>query len=195
MKIFDATGSGNGARVDGDNRIYTNSVVSGKLLHNSKDEKQAYMITTGGVTTTSTGEHSLIYIYNGTEEDFFFSDFFLSYNGGNTNFNRSSLVQFKGGATVPTANHTAYELANLNTGSANKSGLTAYIWNGTGVGMTHASPGGAAGAMYIKTQAVFKFEGFVLSPGQTVTMSMTAEEIGKVCITVNGYFDHGGSDS
>jgi hypothetical protein len=190
MKILDGTGLGYSAKVDSDNRLYVNSVDSGKLLHNSKDGAQSFMATTDVLTVTSTAEHHVLYISNPTTENFFFSDFWLSYNGGSTTWNKTAAIRFKGGATAPSANSTLIGFGNLNTGSANQSGLTVYKWNGTGVGMTLTAT--TAGMVTISRDGkYFPFEGFILAPGQAIAMSFECEEIGKVGITVTGFFDQG----
>lgn len=190
FQIQDGSGQGPSAKVGSDNRLHVNSSAAPKLANASLKGK-AFAITTQEYTVTTT--HSThLYIRNDSAENFLISQVIVSYDGGNTNFNRAGSMHLHLNPTEPTANHTAVTPTNLNLGGADNAQLTVYKWDGVGSGLTIATPGPRAFDQFVNkgSTALFLEGVLILPPGQSLGVSMySADETGEASVNVFGFFE------
>ena len=156
----------------------------------SLDLGQTYQLFCPTVTLTNTNEHNIIYYKNtSSTQNFIINKYFVSWNGGSTNYNRTCVIKQYLGAGEPSANHTLSGAGNLNTGSSKSASMTVYYWNGTGTGMTQTAGVQAGEGIIGQGMTLINIEGTtIIAPGKTVTFSVTGDEIGKFCVTVEGHF-------
>jgi len=186
--IVDGTGSSNKVQVDGRHELHTRARTVDQAALKCVDG-QIFLLSIPFYTVTATP--SLIAWMNFTDPDHYFvlDKLIPSWNGGNTNHNRTMKVEFLIGSTVPTAGHTAYGLANSNTLSTNTLDATVYVWDGvTGTGMTQASEGIPTGRMIVdKGYTIAPVDGkMIVGPNTTLGVRVTPEETGTVTFT--GYY-------
>jgi hypothetical protein len=193
LVIKDGTGTGNRAKVDGENRLETFGVSVSRISHESEGHGEAYLLDSGVKTLTSTAEHLLSWIKltQPTDMTGVFNRLGISWNGGSTNFNRPAEIRVYGGTVEPTANNAAFTPLNLNFGSANTAQGTFWTWDGVGVGMTTASLGLLAMSFIVSqgTTLIDFNDAIVLPTNSVLGVTCIGNEIGDVGLSALGYFE------
>jgi len=192
--IKDGTGTGNRAKVDNDNRIHVKSNSGTDMEFASHEKQTAYSFSALEKTITSAGgESHILWIKNvNPEKTFQINSIFISYNGGNTNHNRIIIGRGRIGSSTPSANNTSFTGSNLNLTSANVALVEAYVWNGTGTGMTIAVNGPTALSGYFAQGFnSINFEGaLIIGYNQVLDFTIQAEEDGLASVVVTGWFEN-----
>jgi len=192
MQIQDGTGTGKRLKIDSNNRAQVRAQSELVIAVKSLDDGDAYQMYCPSLTLGGVAEHNAFYFKNTSEtRSFVINKYFLSWNGGDTNHNRIAFVKQYINAGAPTANSTQFGAGNLNTGSGNVASMTVYYWDGVGTtGMTQTA-GTQAGELQISQGVkVVDIQGStVIAPQDSITISFTGEEVGKIGVTIEGYFD------
>ena len=194
MQIQDGAGKGYWAKVDGYNRFHTYSTTIKEISDISTRNENAFSVTTDVITFNSTNEHPWLYIKNTNPNLFLLiSSVMYSYNGGDTNHNRTMTKRVYRNISAPTDRYTDCCQSNLNIGSNNTGLLTAYSWTGVGDGIEIDT----STANDVSTSLVNKgslvlgdLEGVVLSYNAAMLFTYEPEEIGKASISLKLYFNH-----
>jgi len=193
IAIVNATGGGKfGAKVDEDNRLFTLSVAQGQTAAISLNKQQVYAWETGVIAVVGGVLTSILWLRNDDPSGILLiKRIGMSWNGGNTNRNRTVNAVMYVGSTEPVANHVAFVGGNLFLGSSNQSTLVkAYRWDTVGAGgMTHVTPG-SPGARTLTSIGLWliDYDGALIVPfGQAVSFSGMAEEDGKISLQITGW--------
>jgi len=194
MQIQDGSGKGYWAKVDSYNRVHTYSTTIKEISDVSTRNENAFSVTTDLYTFNSTNEHPWLYIKNTNANlMLYISSIIYSYNGGDTNHNRTMTKRVYRDVPSPTDRYNDYCQANLNVGSNNTALLTAYSWNGNGDGMEVD----ISNANYVSTSVVQQgsltlgdLEGVVLPYNSALLFTYEPEEIGKATISTKIYYNH-----
>lgn len=195
MQLQDGAGKGYWAKIDRYNRINCYSTCLKEISYISVANELAFSITTDSITFNSTNEHPWLYVKN-TNSDLYlyFSSIMYSFNGGDTNHNRSMIKRVYRNPDAPTARYTECCNANLNIGSNNTALLTSYTWDGSsGDGMdVDASSLNNVSTSIVScgTLTLDDLEGVVLPYNSSLLFTYEPEEIGHASISAKIYFNH-----
>jgi hypothetical protein len=194
--LKDGTGSGNRVKVDDDNRVYTASRVR-TAASLATDEGLAFSLAANELSLTGDTEYAIIRFTNkDPNRNFHVNKIFVGWNGGDTNHDRALIGMIYKGMSIPSANYYFDEdtpsigPGNLNFGSATAALADCYLWNGTGNGMTVASPGTKVMSNYFcQGVTVLEADGTIMLPfGSDIAFSLKSEETGKAGLVVTGWY-------
>ena len=168
-----------------------------KVLSNSRSvtasksiKGDSYILATPFLTITTTAG-VIFYIKNtSATQNFHVEDFYFSWDGGSTNFNRPCEAILRVGDSAPTANNTASVSGNMNFSSGKTASLDFEYWDEVGTGMTIT--GGIPVGYSILTQGwktVNAYGAIILGQGDTLSFSARGIETGEVGIGLFGYFE------
>lgn len=117
--ITDGTGEGFEAKVDRDNRIYTQAVTRTELT-NAILNGNGYNLTTGLIELTSDSQSALGYIKNNSEFPLVFQEllFIINASSGGTGNSLISIVKNPTTGTIITSADTNVSVTNRNFGSS-----------------------------------------------------------------------------
>lgn len=186
--IKSGTGNGASAKVDGFNRLSTVADIR-EEIRTASARGNAYLLATPKFSVTAGIAYPLLRL-SILSQYFFFSRVICSYNGGNTNHNRTGQVSMYIGMPAPTANNTAYTPKNLLTSNLTPADGTFDMWDGANNGMTVAA-NGLYVASLLAGQGVTDVDfrnSLILTPGQSIGFVFTPEEDGDVTLTVTGFY-------
>lgn len=191
--IKDGTGQGYRAKVNNNNRLLTTANTQSTISAVSNEFGQAFSFSALEKAVVANTEYHLLWIKNtNPNNNFLINRVVVSYNGGNTNHNRVVTGRFRLGSIPPSANFTSIPGGALNQSkNANIPLAEAYVWNGTGSGMTITSSGPIALSGYFRqgfTDIVYDGT-FSLGYNNVIDLTMTAEEDGLVSLVVTGWYD------
>jgi len=195
MQIQDGSGKGYWAKVDSYNRMAAYSTSVKEIADISTRNENAFSVTTNTLTFNSTNEHPWLYLRNDNNSLYLYiSSIIYSYNGGDTNHNRTMTKRVYKATSSPTDRYQECCKANLNIGSNNTSLMTAYSWDGsTGDGMEIAYTDFDFVSTSIVTAGSLtlgELEGVILPYNAALLFTYEPEEIGTACISVKIYFNH-----
>ncbi|MCH7759984.1 hypothetical protein IIA15_01065 [candidate division TA06 bacterium] len=183
MVIIKDGSTGNTAQVTEDNLLHVLSTQHSLESFQSLEEQNVFLIGTNFLPLTAT-EGLMLYIDNQSEFDMVLSNIVISWNGGDTNFNRPVFLRFEKGATTPTTNTTSITANNANFSSTKLSGITILEWDGVGTGMTGGVAGtdvdraiSSIGSLPLQIRGVIR-----VSSGQTLAIHARGEEIGTLVV-------------
>ena len=185
--IIDGVGTSNKARVDARHELHTRARTVDQAALKCVDG-EIYLLSIPFYTVGTNGGRVAWMRFTDPNRYFVLDKLIPSWNGGNTNHNRCMQVEYVIGDGDPTANHTAYAMANSNTLSTNTLNATIYVWDGVGDGITVASSGTSTGRMIVqKGYTIAPVDGkMIVGPNTTLSVKFTAEEAGVATFT--GYF-------
>ena len=189
-QIKDGTGTGHLAGVNDSNRLDVSASSSPRIYYESRDEENAFGITTPQLTVTSGGERVLYIKNTSSTQNMIITDIRPSWNGGTTNHILALALQLWFGSSAPTANNTASSAGNLNRSSNNTFDLDVEYWDEGAGGMTIA--GGAAALNLLLAQGSTRLEiggAIILGANDTISFQMTAEETGEATMIVRGFME------
>ena len=194
MQLQDGAGKGDWAHIDSYNRLHTYSTTIKEISDISTRHENSYSVTSDVYTFNSTNEHPWLYIVNDNPNLYLYiSSIMYSYNGGDTNHNKTMTKRVYKGMDAPTDRYNDCCQANLNIGSNNTALLTAYSWNGNGDGMEID----ITNADNVSTSIVPKgsltlgdLEGVVLPYNASMLFTYEPEEVGTATISTKLYFNH-----
>lgn len=190
--IRDGTGTGYKAQVDSDNRIATQAITTSRSTFIANAHGKSFIFSVNELTVTG-GQESFIMWFqnNSTIENMFLQQVIFSWNGGDTNHNRTVLLRTWVGPTEPSANNATGVFGNTNSSSSIIADATGYYWNGTGTGMTVSDFGTKTLGMYhAQGQHLIDVNGgFIFGKGRSAGSSVIAEETGKLSIAIQVWFE------
>lgn len=194
MQIQDGIGRGYRTEVDYYNRLHCHCTSITEIGDVSVRTERAYSVTTDNLTFTSTNEHPWLWMKNTNPNlTFFFSSIIYSYNGGNTNYNRSLIKRVYRNPPTPTGRYEEGSAYNLNFGSNKTAQLTVYKWDGTGDGMEidlSNTDNFSTSTVQKGTLTLSDIEGVVVPYNSTVLFTYEPEEIGKASISIKFFYNH-----
>lgn len=189
--IRDGTGSGNLAKVTSHHQLYTFSITRPEIADVSLDDSRAFLLCSPVFTPgVGVGETTLWFKHSDASHNLMVVEVVPSWNGGNTNHNRSLLVQWLSGTSEPSANRTAVTPVNLNLGSTVSSDITAWAWDNVGTGLTVATPGTVVGSNYLtQGRTACELGGALIIPADIpMAFRFTAEEAGSGTLALLCFF-------
>lgn len=129
-QIEDGTGTGQRAKVDANNRLFTNSVVASENEF-ANSNGNAYNINTGIITLTNAVETPVLYVKNNEDEPLHVSaiaiGMFPSADGVSTETPYSTVIRNPTAGTIITSSPTDVDInSNRNYGSQNTLTVDAY---------------------------------------------------------------------
>lgn len=191
--IKDGTGSGYRAGVTSDNQMRTTTIAQPRIAFISDAKGLSFTLPIMNYSLgTADNEYNLLYFKNiDPNRHFHAMRYFMSWNGGDTNHNRSCDARLYVGSSAPTANNVEFQPGNLNLISANVALAEAHLWNGVSTGMTVSSQGTKAQAAYL-TQGVAQLDldgSFIIGFNQSFLVTATPEEAGKISVIISGYYE------
>lgn len=194
MQIQDGTGKGYLVKVDESNRLrtYATSVTESHFV--SHDYERAYSISTENQTFNSTNEHPILYLRNNNPNlTIILSSVIYSYNGGDTNHDRTMVKRVYRNVDAPTANFSSLAPQNLNFGSLRSAVVDSYMWDDSASdGMTIDTSGinNLSTSTVPKGNLVLEEIGSVVIPyNASVLWTFQPEEVGKFSISLKFYFE------
>lgn len=193
MIIYDGSGKGYSAKVDKFNRLHTTSTIVSEIEYVSLTAGDSYSITTPNYTFNSTNEHPWLWIKNNEPNlTMFFDSIIYSYNGGDTNHNRTLTKRIYRNPPEPTDNYEVLNSNNLNFGSARVANIVAYSWDSTSsdgmeIDLTNTR-NTLTSIVQAGTPVLSDVEGMILPFGTSVLISFEPEEIGNASISVKVFF-------
>lgn len=192
-QIQDGSGKGYWAKVDQFNRLHTAGTNRTEIEYVSINNGDAYSVTTTNYTFNSTNEHPWLYIKNQESNlVMFFDSIIYSYNGGDTNHNRTLIKRLYRNPPEPTANYESLNLNNLNFGSVRVADSLAYAWDGGASDGMDIDLSNSRNTLTSTVQAgtlvLSDVEGMVLPYGTSVLVSFKPEEIGTASISIKIFF-------
>jgi len=166
------------------NRLQTQAFTT-PTVEDGANQGNTYGTAIGPLTLT-TNQCQFIYIKNNETAKHLHVDIVSpGWNGGSTNFNRTTQFFAHKNPTAPSANNTTSSSGNLNFASAKSFTGDIQVWDGVGDGMTIATAPIALRATLAQGVQVFNINGAVIvSPGNSISFSFTASEVGDATITV-----------
>lgn len=169
-QLLDGTGSGNKAKVGSDKRLQTRAISEDEVIHNG-ELGNAYNINTGLISIT--GDATLIYLKNNSDNAFILSDIALGAFDGLTHTDSPYITLIKnptGGDLISDA--TAVDMnENRNFGSSKTA--EANVYKGK-VGGTITGGSDVAILQTSKTGRSFFSINFLLPKGSSVAIKLTA---------------------
>ena len=184
--IMDGTGQNYRAKVDGDNRLRTETLATPAIgIYSAKG--LAGNIASGPQSVDATTTGSIFYFKNNSQT--------LSYviNRINLNWDQTTSVAkvtFWDNGTEPTANTDTAGAGFLNLAATGVFPASGFKWDGVGTGMTVAdlgAPGGflfgAAGNTSLNLESAV-----ILPPGATQNVVVDVDEAGTILVAYQGYF-------
>lgn len=194
--LKDGRGTGNRAQVDEDGRLRTHATALTAMAHASKSHGRAFSIPALNYSlSTADQEYNLVWVRNDDPEyNMHINRFYIGWNGGDTNHNRTLDCRMYVGTPEPTANNTSFNLGNLNFTSSRESVTTNYLWDGVGNGLTVAAQGTKAIANYFSQgTTTIEVDGtIVVGYGQAIMLTATPEEAGDVSLIASVWFTESG---
>lgn len=190
-QIRDGKGRGYLLEVSERNKAQTDAVIQTDDADVSERHGLAFSITTGPLTLNSTNPHKVLYLKNtNTTRNMYVWVIIVSWNGGNTNYNRSLYWSWHLGTTaVPTARATAAVAGNINFTSANVAEVITYAWDGTGDGMEVATVAEGGGDYLPQGRSTIELHGSaIFGLNDAAVLSVTGEEVGKFAASARFYF-------
>lgn len=188
MQIEDGF-SGYTVSVDKFNRLLTVSTTRSEIEYLSVARGDCYSITTPNYTFNTINEHPWLFIENREPTlTMFFDSIIYSYNGGDTNHNRTLTKRLYRNPPRPTGNYETVGSNNLNFGSVRIADLFAYSWDGgetdgMDVDLTDTQ-NTLTSTVQAGTLVLSDVKGMVLPFGTSVLVSFKPEEIGNASISV-----------
>ena len=192
-QIQSGTGNADWARVDNFHRLHTTAVTQSEVEYLSENTGDSYSITTDNYTFNSTNPHPWLYMENReTNYHLFFASIIYSYNGGDTNHNRTLTKRLYRNPSRPTANYDTLSAINLNFGSVREADMIIYAWDGSATdGMEIDLPSSKntlTSTVQAGTLILSDVEGILLPFGASVAFSFEPEEIGNGSISIKIFF-------
>lgn len=191
LVIKDGTGTGSRLEVDPDNRLLSKSTVV-TTEASATDKGFSFFISSPSQDLSSTNtDHQLLWLKNTSgSRHFHINRAAIGWSGGDTTYDRPLLAQFHVIGGTPSANNTSYTLINTNGLSTNVAEMEAYVWNGTGNGMTVAGSAQVFSGWVDRGWTEIRFEGgFIVAPAQSVSLVVQGPETGPVTGYINGWFE------
>jgi len=191
LVIRDGIGTGNRAQVNDDHQLVVQSTIVTSASYNSSVNGQAIILPANDMTLADTAEKAVLWFKNtDPERVFHINYYYISWNGGNTSYNRTMATRMYKSGTEPTANHYQFTPPSLNLGSSFQPLMTAYVWTGAGSGMTVSSLGTKAHAGYFAPgMTQLSLDGTIIMPfGQVLCATVQGEEAGKASFVISGWY-------
>jgi len=187
--IRDGKGRGFLAEVGENNKLMTDCVMQTEGA-SIADLGYSFVVSSGIFALNSTNPHLFIYIKNTHRIKLIYNWFFyIGWNGGSTNHNRTLSWHWVALPNEPTANYTAISPANLNLTSNNIAEATVYGWDGVGDGMTYSGGNIATGSIIGQGGSYITTEGVpILGLSDSFGIMLAGEEIGDANITMRFFF-------
>ena len=150
------------------------------LYRAGKLNQLAFLISTGLLSIPDSEAFTCWFKNDSNSLDLVISQCVFCWNGGDTNHNLAVNCKLYDGASVPTANNTAFTLEPLSGHTVAPAPATAYIWDGAAAGMTIADPGAevAAGVFAQGCTLLPVQDAIIMAPGDVVACSCEGEEAG-----------------
>lgn len=185
--------TGYSVKVDRYGRLVSVSSIRSEVEYFSEVNEDSYTITTENYTFNSTNEHPWLYVENKEKQyDMFFDSIIYSYNGGDTNHNRTLIKKLYRNPPQPTANMTELTPKNLNFGSVRKSDTLVYSWDGSATDGMEVDLVEEQSTLTSTVQAgtlvLSDVKGMILPFGTSVLISFKPEEIGMASISLKIFF-------
>lgn len=188
--IRDGKGRGFLVGVDDDNRLLVNAKTIPEEANIAISDELTFGASSAQLTLSSTNPHAIFYLQNNdSTKDLFISVVTYSYNGGDTNHNRTMFKELIKNPNAPTANYTTATSSNLNFASVKDGLYTVYVWDGVGDGMTMT--GGTAVLNSIVPNGTLIYQevySIVVGFQDAIAWRFTGQEVGKVAISMRFYF-------
>lgn len=197
VMILDSTGTSYGAKVDQNHELYTRSRVIGAPAAKAVNG-DLYIVSSNSHAVTTTEGLICWFYFSDTVNSLAVSSLAVSWNGGDTNKNRTVLTKFMAGTGQPSGNYTTLAARNTNTNSSKALSATGLQWEGTGTGMT-----GASTAQEVLLSQYYFAQGIttipidgkiILAPGTPIGLYCDGEELGKFTISMYFYLYEPGLD-
>jgi hypothetical protein len=191
--LKDGSGTGNLAKVDSDHRLRTRAETTTVSSHVSSRFGTAYSLPFMDYPIgTPDNEYLIGWFQNlDTQRTFRINRYYMSWNGGNTNFVRSLSVRLYVGTLEPSANAVEFSPPNLNLTKSSQLALAkAYAWTGAGNGMTTAHMGVKGQSTYIAPGASqFDIDGtLIIGFNQIIGFAVKPPEAGLVSLIISGWY-------
>jgi len=188
-KLQDGTGGDYWGKISNENHLHVAAIVESLIGHRSHYDATAFGASTPFLTVNTTGG-KMFYVKNdSSDKDFFISDMWFSWNGGNTTGIKCVQGIFYFGDDTPLANNTKSSLGVLNRGVNNSAEVTVEYWDGVGNGMTMTTTGdpdfywmNTKGHNHIDIKSAI-----ILGTNSTVSINLKAEEVGVASINLYGF--------
>ena len=170
-KISDGAGTSREARVDGDLRLHTQSVIIPEVVQ-ATDRGVAYNTNTGAITISSTGTSGILYIRNDDVYEYVVEAIAIGNDGGATMSprpyievysNPSAGTLISGAIPVEMNANRNFSTTRPFVSSAYKGTDTATLSGGTKVALLQSTPGGRD----------FFTINFILRPGNSIGITYT----------------------
>ena len=190
-QIKDGIGRGYLLEINEKHRAQANAVIQTDDATVSEEDGLAFTLTTGPLTLNSTNPHKILYLKNlNSTKNMYIWVIIISWNGGNTNYNRSLYWSWHLATTaVPTARAVAVTAGNLNFTSANMAEVTTYAWDGIGDGMEVATVAEGGGEYLAQGRSVIELHGTaIFGLNNAAVLALTGDEIGKFSVSARFYF-------
>jgi len=187
--ISDGRGKGNLAEVNSEQQLLTFATTTPLIAKRSEFDGNAFGITTPMRTITTTGGRILFIKNLDSSKNFYFTDFWFNWNGGNTNHNRAMLGQLVFNDTVPDTNVTTGSAGATNRTIPSSADLTVLYWDETGDGMTGHTPG-TAGFYWCNGQGAQHYHvggAIIIGTNDTISVNLQGEEEGEAAINILGF--------
>jgi hypothetical protein len=186
--ISDGAGTGYKAHVDSNKRLQTKAITVDEASDQAH-EGELFSLCTGFLPVTATGGRALHFTYDEADHHFHIDMVTISWNGGNTNKDRTVLFEIYGGDTAPDTNVLTGSDANMLVGSTKTVEGTLLLWNGTGDGMTgHTSGSLVVSGIADRGTTVVHYDGaLAIGAGKTLSINLKGEEIGSGSVCVIGF--------
>lgn len=173
--------------------LLTKATTQSEIEYYSEVKKSSYTVTTDNYNFSSTNEHPWLYIENREQSyNLFFNSIIYSFNGGDTNHNRTLIKKLYRNAPSPTAGTIEKEPTNLHFGSIRVPDAVVYTWDGSySDGMevdTSNTKNVLTSTVQAGTLVLSDVEGIVLPFGTSVLISFEPEEVGTASISTKIYF-------
>jgi len=192
MRLFDIDGQ-HGTKVNEENMALTHAMFRSEIEYYSAEKGDGYTITTDNYTFNSTAPHPWLYIENREQVyNMFFDSMIYSFNGGDTNHDRTLIKRLYRNPPAPTANMVEKTPTNLNFGSVRVPSINVWTWDGSATDGMEIDTSNAKNTLTSTVQAgtlvLSDVEGIVLPFGTSVLISFEPEEIGMSSISAKILF-------
>ncbi len=180
--IRDGIGRGYLLEIDNNHKAQTDAVIQTEEAYIGDTYGEAYVMSTGVLTTTSTNPHAMIYFKNlNPDKKMYVSALVLGWNGGNVTGEKCAVWDYVAFPGDPVANYTVSVAGNLNLTSSKTALATIDIWDGVGEGITLASSGiVATSVIFGKGSSDLLISGIpIIGYNDAVVLRVTTEEVGK----------------
>ena len=194
MQVQSGTGNSQWMEVDSYHRAKTFATKITEFADVSRREEEGYSVSTDALTFNSTNEHPFLFMRNdNTDLLLFFSSIIYSYNGGDTNHNRTMIKRVYHNPPLPTDNYTELDPPNANFSTFRNAQMLSYIWDGSSTDGMEVDlsniPNLSTSIVPQGSLTLTDLEGIVLGYKSSILFTFQPEEIGKASVSTKIYFN------